>query len=185
MHLRAGRFFGELPTCGEKIDYGSEGTAAKAAEKLSARNNSEKEAYPCYWCDGWHIGRKMTEKERRIFSDPDLAESVGKGETILVDVAEPIFGIQLGKTKLRVHSGAVCYGEFCSIHNPSMHPLREAPLNWRSDTRVMERICEHGVGHPDPDDANYRMATQGKRYEGTIHGCDGCCVNNFGEDENN
>jgi hypothetical protein len=31
----------------------------------------------------------------------------------------------------------------------------------------MERICPHGVGHPDPDDV---FATD------TVHGCDGCCT---------
>lgn len=30
----------------------------------------------------------------------------------------------------------------------------------------MERICPHGVGHPDPDDTN----------PDTVHGCDGCCA---------
>jgi hypothetical protein len=37
----------------------------------------------------------------------------------------------------------------------------------------MERICPHGVGHPDPDDAAYHIRI-GQGYK-TIHGCDGCC----------
>lgn len=32
----------------------------------------------------------------------------------------------------------------------------------------MERICPHGVGHPDPD------CMYAKR--DTVHGCDGCCL---------
>jgi hypothetical protein len=31
----------------------------------------------------------------------------------------------------------------------------------------MERICDHGVGHPDPDEF---MA------DVWVHGCDGCCA---------
>jgi hypothetical protein len=34
----------------------------------------------------------------------------------------------------------------------------------------MERICEHGVGHPDPDD----LRVIRDRIMG-IHACDGCC----------
>ena len=35
----------------------------------------------------------------------------------------------------------------------------------------MERLCKHGVGHPDPDD----MAVK-KRPLGGLHGCPcGCC----------
>lgn len=74
-----------------------------------------------------------------------------------------------------VHGRDQCAGEFCCIHNPSDHPLRHRPLNWRwappyDYRRIMERICEHGVGHPDPDDVKVRSSS----YEG-IHGCDGCC----------
>jgi hypothetical protein len=34
----------------------------------------------------------------------------------------------------------------------------------------MERICEHGIGHPDPDQIMRDEA-------GWVHGCDGCCSN--------
>lgn len=40
---------------------------------------------------------------------------------------------------------------------------------------ALERICpEHGVGHPDPDDAAYQELI-GKGYMNT-HGCCGCCA---------
>lgn len=74
---------------------------------------------------------------------------------------------------LRCHPRGQCAGEFCSVHNPSDHPLRNAPLNWRADRRIMERICVHGVGHDDPDDLAYR-ASVGREASG-VHGCDGCC----------
>jgi hypothetical protein len=54
--------------------------------------------------------------------------------------------------------------------------MRDWPLNWRADTGVMERICEHGVGHPDPDHLDYARSLDATRAEGqAIHGCDGCC----------
>lgn len=64
-----------------------------------------------------------------------------------------------------VHDPIGCEGRPCVIHHPSDHHMRSWPLHWRDDRYLMERICEHGVGHPDPDDRN----TDG------IHGCDGCC----------
>jgi hypothetical protein len=51
--------------------------------------------------------------------------------------------------------------------------MREWPMRWRDDKGQMERICPHGVGHPDPDDAAYRERL-GQGYK-NIHGCDGCC----------
>lgn len=51
--------------------------------------------------------------------------------------------------------------------------MREWPATWRDDRGIVERHCEHGIGHPDPDDAAYR-ATRGD--VDTVHGCDGCCA---------
>lgn len=68
---------------------------------------------------------------------------------------------------VRVHPKTQCAGEWCSIHNPSDHPLKDAPQIWREDRRIMERVCQHGVGHPDPD-CIYAQ-------HDSIHGCDGCC----------
>lgn len=53
----------------------------------------------------------------------------------------------------------------CAIHAPSDHHMRHMRLHWRSDLNVFERICEHGIGHPDPDSGLKNGA----------HGCDGCC----------
>ena len=76
---------------------------------------------------------------------------------------------------LPVHSSNECTGA-CSIHKPSDHALKKAPTHWRGDRGIMERICEHGVGHPDPDDLAYRVLEGGEKlaYAG-IHGCCGCC----------
>lgn len=44
--------------------------------------------------------------------------------------------------------------------------------NYRTDRGLMERICCHGVGHPDPDSVSFGLKF-GKDI--SIHGCDGCC----------
>jgi len=75
---------------------------------------------------------------------------------------------------LETHDEAQCRGHHCCIHNPSNHHMRDWPMNWREDTGVMERICTHGVGHPDPDDAAHKV--RGGRADLTVHGCCGCCA---------
>lgn len=79
-------------------------------------------------------------------------------------------GVNLGN----VHSPAACAGRGCGIHNhPSEHPLKDARLSWREDRGILERICKHGVGHPDADSAKY-LDSIGLGAE-NVHGCDGCC----------
>ncbi len=83
-------------------------------------------------------------------------------------------GISLGYT----HSPFSCIDpERCCIHNPSDHSMRSFPMHWRRDRQLMERICPHGIGHPDPDHMHYVRAVRGGKLaqlEG-IHGCDECC----------
>lgn len=74
---------------------------------------------------------------------------------------------------LLTHRPSTCHGEFCTVHNRSDHHMRSWPQHWRSDRGIMERVCVHGVGHPDPDE--YKLAGPGGAAEG-VHGCDGCCV---------
>jgi hypothetical protein len=77
---------------------------------------------------------------------------------------------------LVVHTPDECGDEPCCIHNPSEHPLRDWPLHWRG--HVMERICSHGIGHPDPDDLAWRRRSG--QPDPSVHGCDGCCTNEKG-----
>lgn len=72
-----------------------------------------------------------------------------------------------------VHSAEKCAGRHCVLHNPSDHHMREWPTMYRAEKGLMERICPHGIGHPDPDDAAYH-ASHGATWT-TVHGCDGCC----------
>ena len=78
--------------------------------------------------------------------------------------------------KIMVHDRTKCKGEHCCIHNPSDHPLKDAPTHWRSDRGIMERICEHGVGHPDHDDVAFRIRMGADPLTDSIHGCCGCCL---------
>lgn len=75
----------------------------------------------------------------------------------------------------QVHSPRDCAGrESCWIHRPSEHGLRAWPIVWRAEVGKAERLCPHGVGHPDPDDATYLISI-GRR-SAAVHGCDGSCV---------
>lgn len=77
-----------------------------------------------------------------------------------------------------VHDPTVCAGTPCPIHQPSEHPLSEAPLHWRADRDLMERVCSHGLGHPDPDCLAHlaRLNDPGWADAMGVHGCDGCCT---------
>ena len=86
----------------------------------------------------------------------------------------------LGRKVGNVHSARQCEGRPCVIHAPSDHVMRGFPTHLRIpgpfDIKQMhmERICPHGVGHPDPDDAAYQRSL-GPNMSVDVHGCDGCC----------
>jgi phage tail protein X len=74
-----------------------------------------------------------------------------------------------------------CHQFGCVVHHWSKHHMREMPLYWRDDAGKFERICPHGIGHPDPDGANYLKRRFGEENESTfyalVHGCCGiCCI---------
>lgn len=84
------------------------------------------------------------------------------------------------KDKIRYHTKDKCAGQRCIFHNPTKHKMRKWPMNLRLDAwaaPLIERICEHGVGHPDPDSVDYMERVSPKGSKGTwgVHGCDGCC----------
>lgn len=52
--------------------------------------------------------------------------------------------------------------------------MKDWPMNIRIDRGALtERMCPHGIGHPDPDSLAW-MKRSGSNDNG-IHGCDGCC----------
>ncbi len=70
------------------------------------------------------------------------------------------------------HAEDGCEGA-CPIHAPSDHHMTSWPLHWRPDRGIFERLCEHGVGHPDPDTIRHIQRTTG--CDNGTHCCDGCC----------
>jgi len=47
--------------------------------------------------------------------------------------------------------------------------MRSFPQWWRSDRGIMERVCKHEIGHPDPDSPWPPESAE------WVHSCDGCC----------
>ena len=68
------------------------------------------------------------------------------------------------------HAPDECKGQYCTLHNRSDHSMRSFPQHFRWDRMLMERICPHGVGHPDFDEIDLDLNARG------VHGCDGCCT---------
>lgn len=83
---------------------------------------------------------------------------------------EQIFLTGTGQRLTQLHDPAECEGRGCVIHHPSFHSMRLYRTHWREDRGIMERICPHGVGHPDPDSPWPKDSYQ------WVHGCDGCCA---------
>lgn len=82
---------------------------------------------------------------------------------------------------LRCHTKDNCMSpEVCTIHSRTDHHMRNFKQFYRFDRGIMERICSHGIGHPDPDDINI---INGK--DDGAHGCDGCCIRFATEEEYN
>ena len=52
---------------------------------------------------------------------------------------------------MHTHKREQCVGEYCTIHNRSLHHMRGWPQHWRSDRCIMERINPFGGACPDPD----------------------------------
>lgn len=75
-----------------------------------------------------------------------------------------------GTKLVDVHEQWQCMKGNCTIHKPSDHRMRSFKQRWRNDRALMERVCEHGIGHPDPDEIGLDESGRG------VHGCDGCCL---------
>lgn len=93
-----------------------------------------------------------------------------------------------GQEIFNVHDENDECGELgCAVHNPTDHHMASWPQNFRDSLverltfgmhpGLIERVCEHGVGHPDPDHMRWYAAhhTQEETWAEGIHGCDGCC----------
>jgi hypothetical protein len=110
----------------------------------------------------------MTELENkinRILFSYERAEAVKKIAKLLQNTAKRVVGI---------HSKQSCLGP-CPFHSPSKHHMIRWEKNIRYDRGcLVERICKHGIGHPDPDSLKW-INKIGLKDSG-VHGCDGCCA---------
>lgn len=88
------------------------------------------------------------------------------------------YKLEHSSIRLLAHEKGDCKGDACTLHKRTKHHMREFRQFWRSDRGIMERICTHGIGHPDPDD--YRIINGD---DPGIHGCDGCCFRFASEEE--
>lgn len=109
-----------------------------------------------------HYGKSKTTDEMRA----SINKAFGLG-TNLEQIGEHEPVTLVGGEKILAHPVKHCVFQDrpCCIHRPSQHHMVTWRQHWRGDVGKMERLCSHGVGHPDPDDL----------YETLIHGCDGCC----------
>jgi hypothetical protein len=91
---------------------------------------------------------------------------------------ENVWTTSTGQVIYNVHSPAQCEGRGCCIHHPSDHHMKDWPITFRGagpfdiGPPFMERLCKHGVGHPDPDDVVYYLS---RGVNVGVHGCCGCC----------
>lgn len=115
---------------------------------------------------GWDLTPAADPDDSDTAADPDLPaeDSDDRGLSLLSN------GVLTD-----VHPPSECAGQpwGCWVHDPRPHPLDHAPVRWREDKGTAERMCDHGIGHPDPQDAAYWWHT--RRRDVTVHGCDGCC----------
>lgn len=78
-----------------------------------------------------------------------------------------------GQTIL-AHNKEICNPP-CALHYPSSHHMITWKLVYRDDLSLLERICPHGVGHPDPDSIQFLKTKNPADSTIETHGCDGCC----------
>lgn len=86
---------------------------------------------------------------------------------------------------VQTHGPAKCAGQPCVIHNPSDHPLKDAPIYFRVDRLYhAERACPHLIMHPDPDSVAHLMTRDPSFVVLFAHECckERCCEKKEGTD---
>lgn len=106
----------------------------------------------CFWCDTFY-------DESVVKKCPNCSSKTSAAISEWTD--------SFGNKLVNVHEVGSCRdATACPIHSPSQHSMRDYSQHWRYDRSFMERICAHGIGHPDPDDSG----------ADPVHACDGCCM---------
>lgn len=72
-----------------------------------------------------------------------------------VDNGDGTIKLSGGQPILNTHSSGDCYGEFCPLHNPSDHDLRDAPLYFNS-VNMLRKLSDDSFV-VDPDDYFYNQ----------------------------
>lgn len=123
---------------------------------------------------GGKIG-KSTSKECSTASSKRCASPVTKRKPTPKTLSEKENGKLLNGKGISTHSPEACAGQWCCVHNPSPHHMRNWDRCFRTDKAfLLERLCpKHRIGHPDPDSLAYFVRV-GMGWMG-IHGCCGCC----------
>lgn len=80
----------------------------------------------------------------------------------------------VGGKVIYIHNKKNCKGRGCPVHHPSDHEMKKWPMSWNLQVLSMERVCEHGIRHPDPDDYKFRQDNQ-IDIPDHAKDCDGCC----------
>lgn len=78
-------------------------------------------------------------------------------------------------TLMQTHGPKMCVGSWCSLHQPSDHPLKNAPLVWSTEVATMFRVCSHLALHPDPDALSYARWRMGIVRTAWHECCEGLC----------
>ena len=120
---------------------------------------------------GWHDAAWQAPDAATRWQPLDIDEAIaGAAEwnaDMLAELRKDSVALEnTNRVIYNAHPADRCLGENCTLHNRSNHHMREWPQHWREDRMLMERICPHGVGHPDPDEIAIDHT----------HGCDGCCA---------
>lgn len=126
--------------------------------------------------------RLIREGRRNAFFPAGTEIYTSEDEVVVLEYDVYICGD--GHVVSHLHDPRVCHGRNCVIHNPSDHIMKDWPTHFRDPMvehfsmgmkpGLMERICPHGTGHPDPDSADF-WVNEVKMEDYGIHGCDGCC----------
>ena len=96
---------------------------------------------------------------------------------VIQQLSENSYDLGEGETIHNVHPPVSDCKQFgCALHAPTPHATDDLRLHLRQDSGLMERICPHGVGHPDPDSMAYFLRRNPENKHIGDHGCDGCCT---------
>lgn len=118
--------------------------------------------------------RELPDDLARLLMEREAEQFAGDTGIVVAESTDGVWGARVGQSVLvNVHPPTACAGRPCVIHTPSHHHMDSWELLWRDDTAVFERICPHGIGHPDSDQFEFWRET-GREYK-SVHGCDGCC----------